>query len=309
MIINKDIIIIGAGPAGMSAGLYLARSKYSFIIIEKEMSGGKLNITTEIENYPGVGKIDGFSLGMKIKKQLEEFNVEFHSDNIVDIKKDEERNVFFSTGEKDQYVSKIVVIATGSTFKKLGIKNEKEFLGNGISYCAVCDGFFFKKKDVAVFASSKKGYLEALYLANIVNKLYLISDTNEDDEENDLENLKSLKNVIFLPYFRIVSFNGEDRLTSLTIKNIKTKEEETVNVEGCFPFLGDVPSSYIAQRLNIEMENSYIITNQFMETSMKGLYAVGDIIKKPLRQVVTACSDGAIAATGIIRELNSRNNK
>ena len=173
MKIIKDVGIIGAGPAGMSAALYLARSKYSFLLIEKEMSGGKLNITTQIENYPGVGSIDGFTLGMNMRNQLKSFNISIKKDNCIDVKKVDEG--FEVIGEKDSYLFKILIIATGSKTKGSGIKDEEIYYGKGISFCAVCDGFLYKNKDVAVFASSRKGYLEALYLANIVNKVYLIN--------------------------------------------------------------------------------------------------------------------------------------
>ncbi|MDY4183747.1 MAG: FAD-dependent oxidoreductase [Candidatus Onthovivens sp.] len=302
MKIIKDVGIIGAGPAGMSAALYLARSKYSFLLIEKEMSGGKLNITTQIENYPGVGSIDGFTLGMNMRNQLKSFNISIKKDNCIDVKKVDEG--FEVIGEKDTYLFKILIIATGSKTKGSGIKDEEKYYGKGISFCAVCDGFLYKNKDVAVFASSRKGYLEALYLANIVNKVYLINDNNSDDEEDNLDKLKSLNNVEFLYPFKIKQYIGEERISGVEIENINTKETKTIDISCVFPFIGDQPSTYFLSKLGVETNKGYIITNKFMETNIKNCLAIGDVIDKPLRQVVTACSDGSIAATRAIHILN-----
>ena len=167
MIVNKDILIIGAGPAGISAAIYLSRSKYSFVLLEKEMVGGKLNTITDIENYPGFTTISGPELIMKYQEQLKARNIEITKDNIQGITK--EKDLFKVVADNNTYLVKVLIIATGSTNKKAGINGEKEFLGRGISYCAVCDGFFYRNKDVLVFANESKGYKEALYLEKLVN--------------------------------------------------------------------------------------------------------------------------------------------
>ncbi len=303
MLIEKDIGIIGAGPAGMSCALYLSRSKYTFEIIEKEMSGGKLNITTEIENYPGVNKTDGFSLGMMIKKQIESFGIKILKDSINDISFEENR--FKLIGNKNTYLFKNIVIATGSSNKKSNAINEEKFLGKGISFCAVCDGFLYKNKDVLVFANSRKGYLEALYLSNLVHKVYLVSDKNEDDTEGNLTKLKSLDNVEFLYPYKIKKYDGDEVINSVEIENVESKDLKTIDISACFPFLGDTPNNYLIKKLGVETnKNGYILVDKNMQTNIGGVYAIGDIIDKPLRQVVTACSDGAIAATSIIKNLN-----
>lgn len=305
MEVIKDIGIIGAGPAGMTAALYLSRSKYSFEIFEKEMSGGKLNIITSIENYPGIMSTDGFSLGMNIKKQLDAKGIKIKKEEVNNIVF--EKDMFKVTTIENIYYFKKIIIATGSLNKKLNIQNEEKYIGKGISFCAVCDGFLFKKKDVAVFANSRNGYLEALYLANLVNKVYLISDNDKDDDENNLASLKSLKNVEFLSPYKIISFNGDETLKSIDIESLDNKEQKRIEISACFPFVGEIPASYFLNNLNLNMnKNGYIIVDKNMETSFKGIYACGDIIDKPLRQIVTACSDGAIAATSIIKELNSK---
>lgn len=305
MIVNKDILIIGAGPAGISAAIYLSRSKYSFVLLEKEMVGGKLNTITDIENYPGFTMISGPELIMKYQEQLKARNIEITKDNIQGITK--EKDLFKVVADNNTYLVKVLIIATGSTNKKAGINGEKEFLGRGISYCAVCDGFFYRNKDVLVFANESKGYKEALYLEKLVNKLYLVNDNNLDDEDNDLENLKNSKRVDFLYGFSIKEYVGDEfGLTCVILENTKTKDELSLKVSGVFPFIGEIPSSYFLNTLNLDMNNGYINVNSNCETNVEGVYAIGDIVRKPLKQIVTASSDGAIAATSAIRYLNNK---
>ncbi len=305
MTVNKDILIIGAGPAGISAAIYLSRSKYSFVLLEKEMVGGKLNTITDIENYPGFTTISGPELIMKYQEQLKARNIEVTKDNIQGITKEED--LFKVVADNNTYLVKVLIIATGSTNKKAGINGEKEFLGRGISYCAVCDGFFYRNKDVLVFANESKGYKEALYLEKLVNKLYLVNDNDLDDEDNDLEKLKNSKRVDFLYGFSIKEYIGDEfGLTGVILENTKTRDELSLNVSGVFPFIGEIPSSYFLNTLNLDMNNGYINVNSNCETNVIGVYAIGDIVRKPLKQIVTASSDGAIAATSAIRYLNNK---
>ena len=294
MKIIKDVGIIGAGPAGMSAALYLARSKYSFLLIEKEMSGGKLNITTQIENYPGVGSIDGFTLGMNMKNQLKSFNISIKKDNCIDVKKVDEG--FEVIGEKDTYLFKILIIATGSKTKGSGIKDEEKYYGKGISFCAVCDGFLYKNKDVAVFASSRKGYLEALYLANIVNKVYLLHrGVNFKGDDALVERVRNTKNIEIVDGVNIKKINEvEGKIESVTLDN-----EKTINVKGVFIYIGYKPDTEMFKKLDITNINGDIIVSENFETEIDGLYAIGDCAKKGVYQLVTAASDGCIAVSDI----------
>ena len=305
MIINKDILIIGAGPAGISAAIYLSRSKYSFTLLEKDMVGGKLNTITDIENYPGFTLISGPELIMKYQEQLKARNIEVVNDNIQGITKEE--GLFKVVADNNAYLVKVLIIATGSANKRTGVKGEKEFVGRGISYCAVCDGFFYRNKDVLVFANESKGYKEALYLEKLVNKLYLVNDNDLDDEDNDLESLKNSKKVDFLYGFSIKEYVGDEfGLTGVILENTKTKDELSLEVSGVFPFIGEIPSSYFLSTLNLDMNNGYININSNCETNVVGVYAIGDIVHKTLKQIVTAASDGAIAATSAIRYLNNK---
>src|SRR5574344_2655974 len=207
MTINKDILIIGAGPAGVGAAIYLSRSKYSFCIVEKEMIGGKLNTITQIDNYPGFVSISGVELIQKYQEQLKDRNIEVLHDGINGITKG--NDLFQVVGDNNTYIVKTIIIATGSSNKKSGVPGEREFLGKGISYCAVCDGFFYRNKDVLVFANASKGYKEALYLEQLVAKLYLINDNNKDDEDGDLLKLKNSNKVEFLNPYKIAEFAGD----------------------------------------------------------------------------------------------------
>jgi thioredoxin reductase (NADPH) len=304
MTINKDILIIGAGPAGVSAAVYLSRSKYSFCLVEKEMLGGKLNTITQIDNYPGFASVSGIELIKKYNEQLTARNIEVLNDSIKGVTKGS--GFYQVVGENNTYIVRSIIIATGSSNKKSGVKGEKEFQGKGISYCAVCDGFFYRNKDVLVFANERKGYKEALYLEQLVAKLYLINDNNKDDEDGDLLKLKNSNKVEFLNPYKIAEFAGDQiGLNKVTIENNETKEKKEISVFGAFPFIGDIPSSYFLSSLSILNESGYIVVDANCETSSKGVFAAGDIVQKSLKQIVTASSDGAIAATSAIRYLNS----
>ncbi|MFA6666999.1 MAG: FAD-dependent oxidoreductase [Bacilli bacterium] len=305
MTINKDILIIGAGPAGVGAAIYLSRSKYSFCIVEKEMIGGKLNTITQIDNYPGFVSISGVELIQKYQEQLKARNIEVLHDGINGITKG--NDLFQVVGDNNTYIVKTIIIATGSSNKRSGVPGEREYQGKGISYCAVCDGFFYRNKDVLVFAHDAKGYKEALYLENLVNKIYLVNDNNIDDNDNDLATLKKSKKVEFFYPFVIKEFLGnEEGLTGVVIKDNTNNIEKNISCIGAFPFVGDTPSSYFLMSLGLKMDGGYIDVDSNCESSIKGVFAVGDIVHKSLKQIVTASSDGAIAATSAIRYLNSK---
>src|SRR5574344_16402 len=305
MTINKDILIIGAGPAGVGAAIYLSRSKYSFCIVEKEMIGGKLNTITQIDNYPGFVSISGVELIQKYQEQLKARNIEVLHDGINGITKG--NDLFQVVGDNNTYIVKTIIIATGSSNKRSGVPGEREYQGKGISYCAVCDGFFYRNKDVLVFAHDAKGYKEALYLENLVNKIYLVNDNNIDDNDNDLATLKKSKKVEFFYPFVIKEFLGnEEGLTGVVIKDNTNNIEKNISCIGAFPFVGDTPSSYFLMSLGLKMDGGYIDVDSNCESSIKGVFAVGDIVHKSLKQIVTASSDGAVAATSAIRYLNSK---
>lgn len=300
---KKNVLIIGAGCAGLSSAIYLSRSKYSFCIVEKEMLGGKLNVITDIENYPGYEKISGIELIENYQKQLKNLGIEITKDSIIDIKKNGDGFIAFSN-ENEYYIDNII-IATGSTNIKANIPGETEFIGKGISYCAVCDGFFNRGKDVLVFGRDLKSIKEAIYLENLVKKLYFVTDINLENIEEFIKLKSSSKVEVLYPY-TIEKFTGNDGLESATIKNILTNEVREISCFGAFPFVGETPSNSFIKSLSIKTEKGYIKVDDNQETNVKGIYAAGDIVSKQLKQIVTAGSDGAIAATSIIKNLNNK---
>lgn len=303
MQIKKDIVIIGAGPAGISAAIYLARTKYDFVLLDKAGLGGKLNELSMIENYPGVNNINAFELIEKYREQLNYFNIKVTNESVDGIVKKD--NYFEVVSHENIYQCKAVIICTGSSNKKLNVKGEKEYLGKGISYCAVCDGFFNRNKDILVYAKASKGYREALYLEKLVKKIYLVND-GEYEQNDELENLLSSEKVEFLKPYNIKEFVGDELgLTGVLLENKETKEEKLINCFGAFPFVSDLSNSYFAVSLNLDNNNGYLIVNENCETNLKGVYAAGDVLKKSLKQIVTAASDGAIAATSAIKYLNT----
>ena len=304
MKIKKNVLIIGAGCAGISAAIYLARSKYSFCIVEKEMLGGKLNTITDIENYPGYDKISGIELIENYKKQLHHLNINITKDEIVDIKKNKDGFIAFSIG--NEYHVDLIIIATGSKNMPTNIKSEELFIGKGISYCAVCDAFFNRGKDVVVFGRDIKSIKEAIYLENLVNKLYFVTDKKMDQFE-EFKLLKDSQKVSIYYPFVLNNFVGNNTgLTSVEIKEIGSDKKISLDCFTCFPFVGDQPNGNFINNLGIETINGYIKTDVNQETNVKGIFACGDIVSKSLKQIVTAGSDGAIAATNIIKTLNNK---
>ncbi|HBS10360.1 MAG TPA: thioredoxin-disulfide reductase [Firmicutes bacterium] len=300
MTIKKDIAIIGTGVAGMSAAIYLARTKYTFEIFEKSAIGGKLNIINKIENYPGVKDISGFDLAMDFINQLKSLDVSVNNTEILKIEKD--NNLFKLYSKKDTYVVKAVIIATGMQIKKLGLANEESFIGKGISYCATCDGFFAKDKTVLLYGNEDRAYLEALFLVGLVKKLYFVHDNNCEITDN-FEKLIKYPNVIEICGYKISAYNGVGHLESVTIK--KSQKEKTFEVSMVFPLSKEIPNNYLFSGIGLNNKDKFISTDEDCKTSIDGVYAIGDIRKKKLKQVVTAASDGAIAATAVIKYLLS----
>jgi len=296
---NYDLIIIGAGPAGISAGIYACRTNIKVLIIEAESTCSKLYKTDLIENYPGLLSISGIDLAMELNKQAEKLNIKIINATVSKI---DGNNLYLSNG--DVYFSKYFIVATGTKEKALDLQYSDKFTGKGISYCATCDGFFFKKKDVIVIGNSNKTLKEALYLAKITNSVSIINDrdyfTSDDltiDEVTNNEKIKIFYNSV--PKNLIIE---NDSLNGLTISNLQTSKSQDIIASGIFPYIGSNPNTYFVDKKVLD-EAGYIITNRDMSTDIENLYAAGDCTQKQLRQIVTACSDGAIAASSIIKKL------
>lgn len=288
-----DVAVIGGGPAGLSAALYAARGGLNVALIEKGGIGGQASLTAEIENYPGFDKISGFELTMQMQNQAEHFGAEFIYDDVIKMElKGSVKRIFLSNSTVE---TKSVILCMGASARKLGIKNEKELIGNGISYCATCDGAFFKGKAVAVNGGGNTAVMDALYLERFAKEVYLIHRRQELRATSVLKDRLKESGVKVLWDSVVTELNGEKKLESLTVQNVKTNEISTVAVNGLFVAIGQIPASELAVEVEKD-ESGYIVTNEDMETNIDGVFAAGDIRQKTLRQVVTACADGAIAA-------------
>ena len=300
--INSKVIILGAGPSGITAAIYFKRAGIPFILIEKSMPGGKVALTAKVDNYPGLISIDGVDLALKFQEQLNEFDIEITYDSIN--KLDKVDSSFILEGDFDSYSSEYVIIATGTKERKMELPNEDKFYGRGVSFCAICDGALYKNKDVAVIGGGNSALEEALYLASIVNKVHLIHRRNEFRGDLILEEkIKENKNIIIHTPYVPSSLLGDKNIEGLMIKNVETSIEEQINLSAVFVYIGNIPNTdYLS--LEVEKESGYIKVDEDMLTSVDKLYAIGDVRNKKLRQIVTAVNDGALAAIAIEKEIN-----
>ncbi len=297
-----DVIILGAGPAGLAAGLYAGRSRLSTLIIEKGQDGGQIAITDEIENYPGqmVEGESGPSLIARMTEQAKKFGAERCADVIKSVEL--EGDVKKLVGAKGEYQAKCVIIATGAFPKPIGCENEGKFTGKGISFCATCDASFFEDFEVYVVGGGDSAVEEAMYLTKFARKVTIIHRRDELRAAKSIQE-KAFANpkIAFMWDSVVVKVDGDELLSSMTVKNVKTGELTTVEADeddglfGLFGFIGYNPNSQLFEGM-LDMEHGYIKTDADMHTSIPGVFAAGDIRVKSLRQVVTAAADGAIAA-------------
>ncbi len=289
-----DVIIIGCGPAGITAGIFCARYGLNTLIIEKGIPGGKLNVISEIDNYPGFPEISGQELSRKMVEHLKRFNVDIiYPEEVVDLKvKDEVKRVMTRSGK--EFKSYSIIIATGAEKKKAKIKGEEKFLGRGVSYCATCDGYFFKGKNVAVIGNKQEAAKEALFLSGIAKKVYIIPNGDIDMPEYDLRKLEEMENVEILKNAYAVEILGENVVNGLKIRI--GNEEKTLNVNGIFIALGSVPIIDIFKKAGIRTdERGCIIVDNKQRTNIEGIFAAGDCTCRGF-QVIVACGDAAVAA-------------
>lgn len=296
-----DVIIIGGGPAGLAAGLYAARSRLSTLIIEKNVDGGQIATTAEVENYPGsVENATGPSLVARMVEQAIGFGAEKIADEIVEVNLSEKVKII--KGKKGEYQAKTVIIATGAVPRSIGCPGERELTGRGVSYCATCDGPFFEDLEVYVMGGGDSAVEEAIYLSKFAKKVTIIHRRDELRAAKSIQE-KAFNNpkIDFIWDSQIVEVKGEGMLESFVLKNLKTDEvkeifpDEEDGAFGIFVYVGHLPSTTIFEN-QIEMEKGYIITDDNMHTNVAGVFAAGDNRVKSLRQVVTAAADGAIAA-------------
>jgi thioredoxin reductase (NADPH) len=293
---DYDVIIIGAGPGGATAGIYVKRQGLNVAIIERGVIGGQLAESPEIENYPGFPKISGMEYGEKIRKHLEHLEIPVLFNEVLNIEK-QENNFKVFTSEKE-YLCKSIILATGTKHKKLNAEGEKEFYGKGISYCATCDGFFFKNKEVVVVGGGNTALYYVDYLSNIASNVYLIHRRKEFRAEPAIvEKVSKKSNVKFILDSVVHSFMGTDSLEKIKIENVLTKELSEINVSGAFISIGEIPNNNLAKKLDLNLdEKGYVETNNLQETNIKGVYACGDVSGKGWAQALNASAQGMDAA-------------
>ena len=298
-----DIIIIGAGPAGLTAAIYARRASKNVLVLEAKSYGGQIINTLDIENYPVEAHISGFDFATKLYNQTKELGAEIKFEKVVDINDKGQVKEVITT--KNTYTSKAVIVATGSENRKLGIEKEDELIGKGISYCATCDGAFFRKKNVAVVGGGNTALEDALYLSDLVNKVYLIHRRDEfRGEESTVRRLKEKENIEFVYNSNVTKLNAKERLESIEVTH-KDGSTRTIEVDGLFVAVGRIPENENFAKL-INLDNSgYIIANEDCKTNVAGIFVAGDNRTKEVRQLVTATSDGAIAATAAIKYINN----
>lgn len=288
----NDIIIIGAGPAGMTSAIYAKRAGYNPLVLEKNTYGGQIINSSEVANYPGIKKIDGYTFATKIYEQLKELEIEVKHEEVINIKKNDKTiNVITN---KNEYECKSVIIATGLTKRKLNIENEEKLIGKGISYCATCDGAFFKENDVAVVGGGNTALEDGIFLSNYCRHVYLINRTeNFKAEKSLLDSFKQKNNTEIITSANIKKLIGKEKLEKIELDNGKI-----LNISGLFIAIGQIPNCNFDI---IEKENGFIKSNEECTTNIPGIFVAGDIRNKSVRQIVTSVSDGAVAAINAVK--------
>ena len=295
-----DIIIIGAGPSGMSAALYALRANKKVLLLEKECFGGQIINASSIENYPALSNVSGYDFATNLYNQIKSLGVILKYEEVLEVTDKKE-----VITRKGTYKGKNIIIATGLKKRKLNLENEDKLLGSGISYCATCDGNFYKNKNVAVVGGGNTALEDALYLSNIASKVYLIHRRdNFRGEKKLISEVKEKNNIELILNSNITKIIGKDNLNSIEITDNRNNISK-LEIDGLFIAIGNIPDNNRFKNIIDLDENGYIIANANLKTKTDNIYVVGDTRVKTLRQLVTATSDGAIAATEIIKEMEN----
>lgn len=301
-----DIIIIGSGPAGLAAAIYAKRAELNFIVIEKAgMSGGQVINTYEIDNYPGMPGISGFELSMKFREHADKLGSVFIMGEVIDFHIDGNEKVI-TLDNGSEYRARTVVIATGGVPRLLNVEGEEKYSGRGVSYCATCDGAFFKNKVVAVAGGGDVAVEDAIFLARICKQVFVIHRRDEFRASKSLsKRLLAMENVTVLWDSVVEKINGIETVNSIEVKNIKTKENKSYDISGIFVAVGYLPNSEGYRRVVATDDRGYIIAGENCETNVPGILVAGDVRTKDLRQIITAAADGANAITAVEKYLNN----
>lgn len=296
-----DVIIIGAGPAGIAASIYLKRANVNCLLLESDAPGGLLNKIHKIENYPGFTDDTGSILAFRMYSQVESLGIDLKIEKVINIKSTNGSYEVFT--KNNVFVSKYIIIATGRTPKKLEVKNSEKYEGKGISYCAVCDGALYRNKDIAIVGGGNTAIDTANYMSNIANKIYIINrSSNLRADQKGQEEIKKLENVNVLYNTKLKDIIGDDT----GVQGVVLEDGTEINLSGIFVCIGQTNNSAFYQNLNLKTDNRGIVVDKDLKTTANNVYACGDSISKDLYQVVTATSEGAMVASNIIKLVRSK---
>lgn len=290
-----ELIIIGGGPAGLTAGIYASRARRKTILLEKMMCGGQMALTWEVENYPGVGKISGFELGQRMETQAKEFGLEIAIAEVSALSREQDRILLSTTG--GDYSCRALVIASGARHNRLGVPGEAELTGKGVSYCATCDGAFFQGAPVAVVGGGDTALEEAHFLTRFADKVHIIHRRDEFRAVKYLqEKIHSEAKIEPVLDSVVERVEGQEKVTGLILKNVKSGATSTLEVEGVFIFVGVSPNTEFLKDFVPTDAKGFVVTKEHLETVVPGVFAAGDVRAKKLRQIATAVGEGALAA-------------
>ena len=295
-----DIVIVGAGPAGLTAAIYALREEKKVVILEKETIGGKITSSSKVENYPGFKSISGMDLANNLYEQVIDLGGEINIEEVLSIENGKEKKVIT---DENTYETKSIIIASGSKYKTLNLDNEEELIGNGISFCTVCDGSFYKNKDVCVVGGANSALNSVLYLSKLCNKVYLVvRGPKLKGDKKVIDNVLSLSNVEVLYNTTVNKYIlDNDELVAIEVKSNESKKR--LNVDGVFLAIGQSPEiDYLNNLVKVD-ENNYIVASENCMTNIDGIFVAGDVRKKEVRQLTTAVSDGTNAAINAINYL------
>ncbi len=303
-----DVIIIGAGPGGMTAAIYTQRANLKTMMIEKAAPGGYMVNTYEIENYPGVGKVTGYELSEQMFNHTQTLGVTYQYGDVIKIE-DKGRYKKVHTADGNVYDTKALIVASGTVPRSVEVPGADRFLSKGISFCAVCDGAFFKGKEVIVLGGGNSALDEAIYLTSMDVKVTVVNILNSlQADKGTVEKAKKNPYIDFLLGHEITEFKGDNALQSVTLRDVNKDDSFDKKIDGVFVFIGQVPNSGFVKPLGIANQQGYIEAKDDMTTHVPGVFAIGDVIDKKLRQIVTATSDGAIASQSVSRYLEELEN-
>ncbi len=294
-----DCLIIGAGPAGLTAALYFGRAKADVAIIEKNAPGGKVITTSVVENYPGVLSISGTDLALNMLKQVNEFKIPFYYDEVVEITKDE---IFTVKLNRETIYARFILNATGTVNRTLNVPGEMRYMSRGISFCAICDGMLYQNKDVLVVGGGNSAFEESLYLAKLCKHVYLIHRTDNYRASSILvDKVKETANITLIPHTVVKEFKGSQVLEKVVMDTLGKETE--LKVDGAFIYVGYLPATSFLKDFDVLNEQGFVVVDENYQTKVENLYAVGDCINHPVKQIATAVGDASAAANNIIKKL------